>query len=252
MASNVDTFPTDGNAYQVTHPWDTVWAFVNNSSAVNATVSTDQGFKLTVPPGAGLPWSLPVPTRNLTVQSASNSAGGIIYVTASDSLAGAQSYASNIVTGTVNANILNSNLTVTASGTVNANILNSSISANITNATLSVADSLVETNTSVLTGILPKNIAAFTLTNNVAFTQTIAAAIDGFALDLVIQDGFLNIFYTASSKIFYLVRNFAFIASGIVPDIETDYFSPIPAGAVVSILVSQSTVANPATGVLKW
>lgn len=251
MASNVDTFPTDGNAYTMNHPWNTVWAFINNASAVNVVVATDQGFKLTVPPGAGLPWSLPVPTRNLTVQSASASANGLVYITASDSLTGAQSYASNVVTGTVNANILNSNLNVTASGTVNANILNSVLTANINNANLSVVDSLVETNTTVLTGLLAKNIAAFTLAANATFTQAISAAITAIGVAIIIQDGFLSLSYVASGQEIFLLRKRPFYNSaGLSNYTEKVYSVPIPAASSFKVKVEQNLLGI--SGVLKW
>jgi hypothetical protein len=174
-----------------------------------------------------------------------------------------------VTSGNVNANITNSSLATTVtsgniaitSGTVNATITNSTlqttisgtVSTNITNATLNMQDVIVETNTTVLAGVLANVVVPLSLSQGVRFDQTIAKAVQGFALVLVNPEGFFDCWYTSSGQDSYLTRRYPFyvLANNTWQPIEKQFTADIPAGAVLHLLFAQG-VNNPVAGTLKY
>jgi hypothetical protein len=118
---------------------------------------------------------------------------------------------------------------------------------------VTVTNAIIENATGNLaSGLLPTTVLPLTLAPNVVNSVTVPKAIASFALAVLVQDGFLSVFYTFGGQTVYLLRKMPFFSNfsnGFVP-VERLYRAPIPAGGNIHVLVEQTV--STATGTLKY
>lgn len=178
--------------------------------------------------------------QQVTITNATLTVAGTVTAT----ISGAVTIGSTVtVTGSVNANITN---TVN----VNANITNASIpvtgtvNATILNATITTQDITVETNTGILTGLLPSTTNAYTITNNQQQNITVPYACPGFGVTTTAPGfGRMNLWVTSNGQDVYLLRDEMF-SNGVASNrpIEKRFAVPMAKNDVLHLRWDDASV----------